>query len=137
MGGSARYLFVATAAVELGMGFLLLQFPSTAATLLLGSALDGLVALTVARLAGVAVVTLGLACWLARDDGSSRAGRGLIAAIVLYNVAVATVLGYASAGLGVSGIGLWPALGLHVVMSAWSLTQVAAPEPGDRTGKIF
>lgn len=133
----ARNLLLVTAAMELGIGFMLLQFPSTVVILLLGSALEGPVALTLARVAGVALAVLGLTCWLARDDGSSHAGRGLVAAVVLYNVAVAAVLAYANVGLGLSGIGLWPAVVLHAVMSAWSVTRVAAAEDGPRSGRVF
>jgi hypothetical protein len=50
-------------------------------SLLISSALDTPAALTVGRVAGAALLSLGVACWLAREDEQSRATRGLIAAL--------------------------------------------------------
>jgi len=62
---------------------------------------------------------LGVACWLARDDGRSLALRGVIAAMLLYNCAAAAVLAHAGAVLGFAGILLWPAVALHVALAVW------------------
>ena len=78
-------------------------------------------ALTLARVAGVALVALALTCWLTRDDGRSRAARGLVAAMALYHTGVAIVLAYASFGLGLSGQGLWPTVSFHAAMTVWCL----------------
>jgi hypothetical protein len=112
-------LLVVTAALEGVTGLVLVAFPSPLATLLLGSALDAPVALTLARVAGVALVALAVTCWLARHDVQSRAGRGLVAAMALYNTGVAIVLAYASIGLALSGLGLWPTVLFHAAMTVW------------------
>jgi hypothetical protein len=78
-------LLVVTAVIELGAGLALLGFPSAAVALLLGSSLAMPAAVTLGRLAGAALLALGLACWLARRDVQSRAARGLVAAMLLYN----------------------------------------------------
>jgi hypothetical protein len=117
----ARSFLIVTAVIELATGFVLVAFPSLLATLLLGASVEGPVAMTLTRVAGVALLSLGVACWLARDDGSSRAARGLLGAMVLYNVGVATVLAYCGVALGLSGLGLWPVVLLHVGMSVWSV----------------
>jgi hypothetical protein len=119
-----KNLLTLTAVLEAGTGLLLVGFPSLVATLLFGSTLDAPVALTVARVAGVALLTLGVACWLARDDGQSRAAMGVMGAMVLYNVAIATVLVYAAIGLGLSSVGLWPVVLLHAVMAVWCLKRL-------------
>ena len=114
-----RGVLVLTALLECGTGVGLLVAPTPLVRLLLGAALDGPGGLLMARFSGAALVTLGLACWLARDDESSRAARGLVVAMAMYNVAAAGVLIYAGLGLNLSAVGLWPATALHVAMAIW------------------
>jgi hypothetical protein len=87
-----KTLHTVTAIIELGAGLALLSFPSTTTAVLLGSPLNTPVALTLARVCGAALLSLGIACWLARGDTQNRAARGLVAAMLLYNVAVAVTL---------------------------------------------
>jgi hypothetical protein len=108
-----RFLVI-SAAAELGVGLGLVLVPATVAQLLLGATLDAPVALTVARVAGAALVALGLACWRARDDG-----RVLVLPMLFYNLAAVAVLAYAAIGLALSGIGLWPAVALHTALAGW------------------
>jgi hypothetical protein len=112
-------LLILTAVLEAGTGVALVVVPSLVATLLLGSSLDAPVALTVARVAGAAVLALGVACWIARRDAQSRAAKGLVGAMALYNAVIATVLVYAGIGLELFGIGLWPVVLLHAIMTVW------------------
>jgi hypothetical protein len=113
-----KILLIVTAVLEAATGLALVLSPSMPASLLLGASLDtpGLV---VARVAGAALLALATACWLARNDPQSRAATGLIAAILLYNLAAVAVLVHAGLGLGLSGIGLWPAVVLHAVLGVW------------------
>jgi hypothetical protein len=64
---------------------------------------------------------MGAACWLARNDEQNQAAIGLIAAMLLYNAAVVVVLAHAGVGLGVRGIGLWPAVLLHLALAVWCI----------------
>ena len=114
----------ATAVIEAGAGVALLSFPSDAANLLLGSPLDAPDALTVARIGGMALVTLGVAFWLVRGDSQSRASKGLIAAMVLYNFGAALILGAGGIGSQSVGRALWPAVVLHSAMAAWCIVSV-------------
>ena len=116
-----RHLLTVTALAEAATGLALLVLPSMVASILLGGSLDFPAALVMARLGGAALLCIGAACWRVRDDPNSRAARGLLAALLLYNVAVAAVLVHAAAGLSLSGIGLWPAVAFHVAMTAWCI----------------
>ena len=108
-----------TALIEAATGLALMIVPSVVVRLLLGSELDTSAAVTLGRVAGVALFALGVACWLARDDTQSRAARGLVAAMLLYNVATVVVLAFAGIGFGLHGVALWPAVVLHAVMAVW------------------
>jgi len=112
-------LQIASAIIELGAGLALLCCPGAAATLLVGAPLEGPAALIVARVCGAGLLTLGVACWLARGDTQSRAARGLIAAMLLYDVIVAALLTLAALGMDLRGVALWPAVVLHGLMSVW------------------
>ena len=107
--------------LEAATGLALLATPSRPVSLLLGVSLDTLGAATVARVAGAALLALGVAFWFARGDGQSRAARALLAAMLLYNVTAVVLLVHARLGLGLSGIGLWPVVILHAALAAWSV----------------
>ncbi len=108
-------------ALEAATGLALLATPRIPVSLLLGVSLDALGAATVARVAGAALLALGVAFWFARGDGQSRATRALLAAMLLYNVTVVALLVHSRLGLGLSGIGLWPVVILHAALAAWSI----------------
>jgi hypothetical protein len=114
-----KTLHTVTAVIEAGAGVALGCFPSAMVALLLGSPLDTPAAVTLGRLTGAALLALGVACWLARDDTQSRAARGLVAAMVVYNLGAVALFAFASFGLGLHGIALWPAVVLHAAMAIW------------------
>ena len=98
--------------------------------LLLGAEISG-VAIPLGRVAGVALLGLGVACWLARGDTRSHAGRGLVIAMLVYNVGAVLILGAAGIQLPTPGIALWPAVILHSVMAVWCVRVLIVP------GKMF
>jgi hypothetical protein len=112
-------LLAVSAVIELGAGLALLTCPSATAVLLVGVPLEASASLTVARVAGAALLALGVACWLARDNAQSRAARGLLAAMVLYNLGASIVLGADGIGSQPVGSALWPAVVLHAGMTGW------------------
>jgi len=75
--------------------------------------------------AGVALLTLGVACWRARDDTDSRATTGLVSAMSLYNAGVCAVLLYAAWVAKLSAVGLWPVAVAHAGLAAWCLASLA------------
>ena len=129
-------LYVTTAVIEAGAGLALLCLPSAAAKLLLGTPLQEPAACVVARVGGVGLLTLGVACWLARNDTQSSAARALVTAMVIYNLVVALVL--AAAGLRSQPVGiiLWPAVVLHTVMTAWCIVSLRHPSIAHRPGNL-
>jgi hypothetical protein len=116
-----KSLLVVTALLEAVVGVALTVSPGQPVSLLLGAALDSAGGLVVARVAGGALLALGLACWRARDAGQHDGARGIVAAMLVYNLVVAAVLVHASLGFRLSGIGIWPAVVLHLALAVWCI----------------
>ncbi len=116
-----KTLLIVKCAVEVLAGLALALFPSMLVPLLLGSRLDVPVGTVIGRIAGTALLTMGIACWLARNDSQSRATTGLIVAMLFYDATVVVILLFARLAVGLSGMGLWPAVVLHSGLGGWSL----------------
>ena len=95
--------------------------PSTIVALLLGKGLDSRPAIALGRVAGAALLALGVACWLARGDVQSATAHGLVAAMLIYNLATVAILASAGIGSRLTGIALWPAVMLHGAMACWCI----------------
>jgi len=114
-----KRLLVVTAALETGAGTMLMGWPSAVATIVVGAPLVAPSAVSLVRVGAAGLLALGVACWLARRDSQSVAASGLVAALLLYNVGAAVVLGAAGSQLRPAGVVLWSAVVLHGAMSAW------------------
>jgi hypothetical protein len=101
-----RGLFLA-AVGEAATGMALLIVPSLVGRLLLGEELTG-VAIPVARVAGIALIGLSIACW----PGPPLAG------MLTYSAVVTLYLAYIGFAGGFTGILLWPAVVLHIILTA-------------------
>jgi len=102
-----KKLLAFIAAAEAVTGFALLLLPALAGRLLFGEELTG-VALPVARITGIALIALGIACW----PGPPRVG------MLTYSAAVTMYLAYVGLVVGLTGILLWPAIVLHAILTA-------------------
>jgi hypothetical protein len=114
-----KILLVVTAVLESGTGAAFLLAPSVVVSLLVGSSLETSTGFLVARVAGAALLALGIACWMAPVDEQGRAAIALIVPMLAYNVTVAALLIHARAVLELSGIGLWPAVVVHTALAVW------------------
>jgi hypothetical protein len=113
------YFLIMTAFTEVGTGLLLLVLPSVPLSLLLG--VEGALpeTLFVARLTGAALLAIGIACWLGRNDQGHPAEAGLLAGALIYDVAAAALLAYAGLVLRMIGLALWAAVALHAALAFW------------------
>jgi hypothetical protein len=118
-------LFIATALIEAGAGLALIVSPGWTVSILIGGRLDAPADIVVGRVAGAALLALALVSWLARNEDYSGAATGIVWGLLLYNAAAGAVLAYAGIGLRLSGIGLWPAVALHLAMAVWCLVVLA------------
>jgi hypothetical protein len=102
-----KNVLIFAAVAEAATGLSLLIVPSLVGQLLLGEELTG-VAIPVARVAGIALVGLGIACW----PGPPVVGMLIYSALVGLYFAY---LGFA----GLTGIFLWPAVAVHAILSVF------------------
>jgi hypothetical protein len=91
---------------EASTGLALLIVPALVGRLLLGEELTG-IAIPVARVAGIALLALAVACW----PGTPLVG------MLTYSAAVTLYLAYLGVTGGSTGILLWPAVVLHAILT--------------------
>lgn len=108
----ALWLLPLEAAIEATTGVALIVYPQAVSSLLLGADLVG-AGIAVGRVAGIALLSLGLVCWLSRERANKTAA---LAAMLAYNLLVTAYLMYLGVGGGRVGILLWPAIVLHGVL---------------------
>jgi hypothetical protein len=105
---------ILAAIAEAATGLGLLIVPSLVGQLLLGEALAG-VAIPVARVTGIALIALGIACW----PGPPRVG------MLIYSGLVTLYLAYVGFAGGLTGVLLWPVVVLHLILTALLTRDVA------------
>jgi hypothetical protein len=91
---------------EASTGLALLIVPALVGRVLLGEELTG-IAIPVARVAGIALIALAVACW----PGSPLVG------MLAYSAAVTLYLAYLGFAGGSVGPLLWPAVVLHLILT--------------------
>jgi hypothetical protein len=99
-------VLVVAAVGEIATGAALLIVPSLVGQVLFGQELAN-IAVTVARVTGIALIALGVACW----PGTPLVGMWTYSAAVTLYLASIGVAG------GATGILLWPAVVLHLILT--------------------
>lgn len=111
--GLMKDVLTFAAIAEAATGLALLMAPSLVVQLLLGEQLAG-VAVPVARVLGIALIALGIAC---------RPGPPLLG-MLTYIALVTLYLAYLGV-TGLAGVLLWPAVVLHAILTALLARDVA------------
>ena len=115
-----KLLLLITAFVEAATGVGLLLLPAAVFAVLLGLEHAAVEAILIGRLAGAALLAIGVASWMAaKTDVPTPAQLGLLTGILVYNVAAAMLLAFAGAVLKMVGVLLWPAVALHAILAVW------------------
>lgn len=121
-------LLAAIAVAELGAGLGLLVAPAIVVELLLGQPLGPGVALVVGRVAGIALLAIGLMCWLQKSSTLGGSLTGLLIGLLVYNSAVAVLLIYSFMTYGTNGLGLWPVVVLHLTFAVLLATSLRSSQ---------
>ena len=119
-----RLLILVSAVLETGTGLSLLLLPRFVVRMLLGAELVG-AGVAASRLCGVALISLGLACWPESEPPLHRTDRRAVRALLVYNASATAYLGCLLAFDGYRGILLVPAIVIHAVLAALVARMVA------------
>jgi hypothetical protein len=117
--GTKKLLGLA-AVLEGATGLVLMIHPVLVAHVLFGEAVSG-AGKVLSRVAGIALLALGVACWPGREAGSASARS--TGAMLTYSLLVTLYLVYLGVVAHLAGILLWPAVVVHAV---WIFLAVAA-----------
>ncbi len=109
---TTKTLVLAGAALETATGVFLMADPGLVVHLLIGASLSG-GGDAVARVCGLALFSLGLACWPSASVVSAQA----ITALFTYNLLFALYIAYLGIAGGFVAYLLWPACILHASMA--------------------
>jgi hypothetical protein len=101
-----KRVLVFAAVSETATGVALLLVPSLVGQVLLGAELPD-IGVKVARVAGIALIALGIACW----PGTPLVG------MLTYSAAIALYLAYLGISGGQVGSLLWPAVAVHAIVT--------------------
>ena len=102
-----KKVLILAAVGEAATGLALLTVPSLVGWLLFGAELTG-VAIPVARVTGIALIALGVGCW----PGPPLVG------MLTYSAVITLYLAYVGFAGAWTGVLLWPAVVLHVSLTA-------------------
>ena len=108
------------AVLEGATGLVLMIYPALVAYVLFGEGVSG-VGQALSRVAGIALLALGVACWPGREAGNASARS--TGAMLTYSLLVTIYLVYLGVVAHLAGILLWPAVMVHAV---WIFLVVAA-----------
>ena len=115
-----KKLITFASAAEIATGLALLVAPQIVISLLIGGD-EPVRAMPLARVAGIVLLALGVACW--PPGGSATSEPPAVRAMLMYNALIALYLAYLFAAGHLGGVLLWPAVLLHAavaVMLAWA-----------------
>ncbi len=117
-----KHVLALAAVLEAATGLGLVIVPSLVGRLLLGAELTG-VAFPLARVLGIALIALGVACW---------PGCTALCGMLTYSAGVTLFLGYGGFVSRFGGILLWPAVVAHAILTAllaWALISNKETQP--------
>ena len=119
-----KRVLILAAVSEAATGLALLIVPSLVGRLLFGEELTG-VAIPIARVTGIALIALGVACW----PGPARVG------MLSYGAGATLYLAHLGVSGGFVGVLLWPAVLVHLILTALIAWGLRKRQDDENTGR--
>lgn len=108
------YIYVLT-------GVALVVFPAFVTGAVLGVSLTEPAALVVSRVAGTALLSLGIISWMVASEGRSKPGKSLVTGLAIYNTLIMMVMVYTITLQDFTSAGLWIVILLHALLAGWCI----------------
>lgn len=120
-----KKLLTVVAVAEALTGLIVIAVPQVAAQLLFGAGVVG-AGVAMSRIVGILLVAIGVACW----PGPALVG------MLTYGAGVTLYLIYIGLFEGITGVLLWPAVVLHVVLTALLARALSSNREATKTGGV-
>jgi hypothetical protein len=118
---NVKLLLQVMAFINVMAGIAFIVFPVFLSWLVLGVSLSEPAAVVVSRIAGVAVLSLGIVCWMVASEGRSKPGKSLVTGLAIYNTLVMMVMVYSITIQDFTSSGLWVVILLHAILAGWCI----------------
>ncbi len=109
-----KKLLALAAAGEAALGLVLLAYPPVVVRLLFNAEIAG-AGVVMSRVAGIALIALGVACW--PGSGAGRCLSGALRAMLCYSLLAMIYLAYLGIRREWVGSLLWPAVAVHAALA--------------------
>jgi hypothetical protein len=116
-------LLIFTAVLEILTGIGLILVPALVIRILLGAEMHDEILLTVARVGGSAILSIGIACWFAWKAAQTDAVKPLLTGMLVYNITVFSSLAYSAITYKMTAA-LLAALVIHLALAIFCLNAV-------------
>jgi hypothetical protein len=111
--------FITLTAISEGLtGIALIAIPNTIVLFLLGKPTIGPEGKITAMLAGAAILSLAVICWMLRETPGLQK---LVKGMLFYNCGIIAIAIYGVIWYGLTNVGLWFVMFAHAVLSVWGL----------------
>jgi len=134
---NVKLLLEAMAVMSLVTGLLLILIPAFLSKIVFDNTPTDPAIFALARITGTAILSIGMICWMVRLEGRSKAGKGLITGLAIYNSLSMMVLAYAVIMQGFSTPGLWTMILIHAVMAGWCIRTTINMKIVSKYQKLF
>ena len=118
---NVKLLLEVMAFINVIAGLALIGIPVFLSGAVLGFPISEPGAIVVSRVAGAAILSLGIVCWMLISEARSRTGKSLVTGMAVFNTLLMLVMVYAITIQNISSPGLWVVVLVYSVLAGWCI----------------